>query len=71
MAETLAETALEVGLVVWPQGGQLDGEGDLILVGPPFIVGEDEISELVGRLRTALDRTLERLRERKRRQEAR
>lgn len=68
MAETLAETAQEAGLVVWPHGGQLDGEGvDLVLIGPPFIVTEDEISELVGRLRTALDTTIDRIRDRRRR----
>jgi len=66
MAETFAETAQEAGLVVWPHGGQVDGRGgDLILIGPPFIIAEDEISELVVRLRTALDTTIERLRERK------
>jgi len=72
MAETLAETAQEAGLVVWPHGGMLGDRGvDLILVGPPFIVTEDEISELVGRLRTALDTTLEKLRKQGFRQEAR
>ncbi|HET9386694.1 MAG TPA: aminotransferase class III-fold pyridoxal phosphate-dependent enzyme, partial [Gemmatimonadales bacterium] len=47
LAETLGETAQEAGLVVWPHGGQPDREGgDLVLVGPPFIVTEDEISEI-------------------------
>jgi adenosylmethionine-8-amino-7-oxononanoate aminotransferase len=68
MAETLAETAQQVGLVVWPHGGQVEGAGgDLILVGPPFIISEDEISELVARLRKALDLTLEKLRVQQRR----
>jgi adenosylmethionine-8-amino-7-oxononanoate aminotransferase len=63
MAETLAETAQQAGLVVWPHGGQVEGAGgDLILIGPPFIISEDEISELVTRLRKALDTTLEKLR---------
>ena len=68
MAETLAETAQAAGLVLWPHGAQLDGKGvDLVLIGPPFIITEDEISLLVGRLRTALDTTIERIRGRKRR----
>jgi adenosylmethionine-8-amino-7-oxononanoate aminotransferase len=72
MAETLAETAQEAGLVVWPHGAMQGGGGvDLILVGPPFIVTEDEISELVRRLRAALDTTLEKLRKQGLRQEAR
>jgi adenosylmethionine-8-amino-7-oxononanoate aminotransferase len=41
---------------VWPNAGQADGtNGDLVLIGPPFIVTEDEISELVRLFRIALD----------------
>ncbi|TFG97844.1 MAG: aminotransferase class III-fold pyridoxal phosphate-dependent enzyme, partial [Myxococcales bacterium] len=66
MAETLAETAQQAGLVLWPHGGQVEGAGgDLILIGPPVIISEDEIGELVTRLRKALDATLEKLRDRK------
>jgi adenosylmethionine-8-amino-7-oxononanoate aminotransferase len=61
VAETLTAEAQELGLVVWPGSGQADGQGDLILIGPPFIIGEDEIAELAQRLRAALDRTGERL----------
>jgi len=58
VAETLADLAQAAGLVVWPGTGQADGtNGDLVLVGPPFIVSEDEIAELVRLLRLALDRT--------------
>jgi adenosylmethionine-8-amino-7-oxononanoate aminotransferase len=57
VAERLGEAAQEAGLVVWPASGQADGtNGDLVLVGPPFIIGEDEIAELTRRLRSALDR---------------
>jgi hypothetical protein len=56
MAETFAEAAQEVGLVVWPNSGQADGtNGDLVLIGPPFIITEDEISELVRLFKIALD----------------
>jgi hypothetical protein len=66
VAETLAETAQAAGLVLWPHGGQADGSGgDLVLVGPPFVITEDEIGELVARLRTALDATLEAVRKRR------
>ena len=63
MAETLALAAQEEGLVVWPHGGELHGAGvDLVLVGPPFVVDEDEIAELVRRLRIALDATVAKIR---------
>src|SRR5262249_44739071 len=68
MAETLAEAAQDAGLVVWPHGGQVEGQGgDLVLVGPPFIIAEDEISELVARLRRALDTTIAAIRDPRRR----
>ena len=47
-AERFAATALELGLVVWPNAGQLeDGSGDLVMLAPPFIITEEEIGELV------------------------
>jgi adenosylmethionine-8-amino-7-oxononanoate aminotransferase len=65
MVETLTETAQAAGLVLWPQAGSAEGgSGDLILIAPPFIVTEDEIAELVARLRGALDATIAKIRER-------
>jgi hypothetical protein len=56
IAETVTEAAQAAGLVVWPSAGQADGtNGDLVLIAPPFIITEDEISELVHLLRIALD----------------
>jgi adenosylmethionine-8-amino-7-oxononanoate aminotransferase len=62
VAETLTAEAQDLGLVVWPGTGQADGtRGDLVLVGPPFLIDEDEIAELARRLVAALDRTAQRL----------
>jgi adenosylmethionine-8-amino-7-oxononanoate aminotransferase len=59
-AERFVAAALDAGLVVWPNVGHADGEnGDLVMVAPPFIVTEAEIGEIVSRLKTALERTLE------------
>jgi hypothetical protein len=56
MVEAFTEAAQAAGLAVFPNAGQADGtNGDLVLIGPPFIITEDEISELVRRFRTALD----------------
>jgi adenosylmethionine-8-amino-7-oxononanoate aminotransferase len=43
---------------VWPQVGQAEGgDGDLILLAPPFVITEGEISQLVDRLQCALRET--------------
>ncbi|MFN2570560.1 MAG: aspartate aminotransferase family protein [Gemmatimonadales bacterium] len=58
-AETLAQTALDEGLTVWPNVGHADGtNGDLVMVAPPFIITEEEIDEIVGRLTTAIQKTV-------------
>jgi hypothetical protein len=66
VAETLGDAAQAAGLVVWPNAGYLDGKGDLIVIGPPFVIGEEEISLLVRLLRSALDATWAVLRDRMR-----
>jgi adenosylmethionine-8-amino-7-oxononanoate aminotransferase len=58
VAERVAAAALEHGLVVWPNAGQLeDGSGDLVLVAPPYVISEDQIEELVLALGRALEAT--------------
>ena len=58
-AETLAARALELGLVVWPNSGQLeDGSGDLIMLAPPFIITEEQIAEMIALLGRAVERTM-------------
>lgn len=57
-AESVATHALELGLVVWPNAGQLeDGTGDLIMLAPPFIIDEEQIGEMVMLLRQAIEQT--------------
>jgi adenosylmethionine-8-amino-7-oxononanoate aminotransferase len=48
--------ALRKGLMVYPMGGTIDGRhGDHILLAPPFIVSAQELSEIVTRLKAAVD----------------
>jgi adenosylmethionine-8-amino-7-oxononanoate aminotransferase len=61
-AETFVEAALEAGLVVWPNVGQVDGaNGDLAMLAPPFIVSVEEIDLIVQRFGEALRATVERI----------
>jgi adenosylmethionine-8-amino-7-oxononanoate aminotransferase len=58
-AETFTASALDEGLVVWPNVGQADGQnGDLIMLAPPFVISEAEVGEIVRRFGTALERTM-------------
>jgi adenosylmethionine-8-amino-7-oxononanoate aminotransferase len=55
IAERLTRSALERGLLVYPGFGGVDGErGDLVMVGPPFVITEAEMGDLVDRLVGAL-----------------
>jgi adenosylmethionine-8-amino-7-oxononanoate aminotransferase len=57
-AESVATHAVELGLVIWPNAGQLeDGTGDLIMLAPPFIIEEEQIGEMVMLLRQAIEQT--------------
>jgi adenosylmethionine-8-amino-7-oxononanoate aminotransferase len=57
-ADAFAAAALELGLVVWPNSGQLEnGTGDLAMLAPPFVIEEEQIGELVTLLAAAVDRT--------------
>ena len=58
-AETFTQKAQDAGLVVWPNTGQAaGGEGDLVMLAPPFVVSEAELDELVSRFSSALKETL-------------
>ena len=51
--------ALKVGLMCYPMGGTLDGgQGDHVLLAPPFILEEAQLDELVSKLGTALEAVL-------------
>ncbi|MEO8564899.1 MAG: aspartate aminotransferase family protein [Betaproteobacteria bacterium] len=48
--------AMSLGLMTYPMGGTIDGRlGDHVLLAPPFIVSDDELSMIVDRLAAALD----------------
>ncbi len=49
------KAALEAGLVCYPMGGTVDGRaGDHVLIAPPFIIEDAQITELVDKLDVAV-----------------
>ncbi|MGG7564569.1 aspartate aminotransferase family protein [Rhodovulum sp. DZ06] len=51
--------AMDEGLICYPAGGTVDGKhGDHVLLAPPFIITEDQVDELVGKLSRAVTRAL-------------
>jgi adenosylmethionine-8-amino-7-oxononanoate aminotransferase len=52
---TLA-AALEAGLVLYPGTGVANGtDGDVVMVGPPFVVSDEQIAEIASGMRAAVD----------------
>lgn len=52
----IKKKAMDLGLICYPMGGTADGrQGDHVLLAPPFIVTEDNVREIVGRLGEAID----------------
>ncbi len=55
----LKREAMAEGLMIYPMGGTVDGRyGDHVLIAPPFTVSDAELSLIVGRFQTALQRSL-------------
>jgi adenosylmethionine-8-amino-7-oxononanoate aminotransferase len=59
IAETVTGAARRRDLLVYPSTGGADGvDGDLVLLGPPFIITDDEMAMVVTRLAGALEEVL-------------
>lgn len=59
VAGRIKKTAFENGLICYPNAASADGErGDHVLLAPPFIISENEISELVDKLCNSIDEVL-------------
>jgi adenosylmethionine-8-amino-7-oxononanoate aminotransferase len=55
IAERVAEAALRNGLVIWPNVGHVEGgDGDILMVAPPFVISGDQVDELVSLLERSI-----------------
>ncbi len=56
IAGKLKKSAFELGLMIYPMGGTIDGKsGDHILLAPPFIYEDEHIDLVIDRLRQTFD----------------
>lgn len=56
----IKKAAFEAGLICYPMGGTIDGvRGDHVLLAPPFIIEDTHVSEIVGKLDTAIKSALQ------------
>lgn len=54
------QAAFEAGLICYPMGGTIDGKrGDHILLAPPYIMQDEHVEEIVGKLDQALTQVLQ------------
>lgn len=59
IAKQLKKATFEAGLVCYPMSGTIDGgNGDHILLAPPFIIDDTHIEEIVAKIQIALDKVL-------------
>jgi adenosylmethionine-8-amino-7-oxononanoate aminotransferase len=57
IAARIKSAAFEAGLICYPMSGTRDGKnGDHVLLAPPFIINDFQISELVEKLAIAIDK---------------
>jgi adenosylmethionine-8-amino-7-oxononanoate aminotransferase len=55
MTERVLERAMEMGLILYPSTGNVDGSnGDYLLIGPPLTVLDDEVELIVDRVTRAM-----------------
>ena len=57
IADRIREAAFENGLILWSTTRFLEsGDGDLSVLGPPFVISHEQVDDLVDRLRRAIQK---------------
>jgi adenosylmethionine-8-amino-7-oxononanoate aminotransferase len=55
VTERILAAARDAGLLLYPSTGHADGvNGDLVMLGPPFVLGDEEADALVERTAAAV-----------------
>jgi len=62
LVEAIARAAVEAGILVYTGTGNADGmDGDLVILGPPFVITDDELVRLADGMAGAIDAAIARL----------
>ena len=54
VTERVLAAARDEGLLLYSSTGHMDGEGDLVMLGPPFVITDDECDLVVERTAAAI-----------------
>ncbi len=61
VSERLVGAAMDEGLILYLATGSADGvNGDVVMLGPPYVITDEEITEAVDKTRAAIDRVFPR-----------
>ncbi|HEX2088892.1 MAG TPA: aminotransferase class III-fold pyridoxal phosphate-dependent enzyme [Actinomycetota bacterium] len=61
ISERVVGAAMEEGLILYLATGSADGiNGDVVMLGPPYVITDEEITEAVDKTRAAIDRVFSR-----------
>ena len=52
--ERVLAAARDAGLLLYSSTGHVDGDGDLVMLGPPFVITDDECELIVERTTAAI-----------------
>jgi adenosylmethionine-8-amino-7-oxononanoate aminotransferase len=60
LGQKIADKAMEIGLIIYPGSGCVDGfRGDHIMIGPPYIITDEQLGRLVELIKQSISLVLE------------
>jgi hypothetical protein len=58
VVERLAEHLFKAGVIIYPCAGFVNGDGDALMIGPPFIISENEIDFVIRTINASIEKLL-------------